>query len=373
MILSTRRRIAQAAFSLLALSSFVQLSEAAVFGSTTPSRRATVCNGHAELCEKSYGAVSYVGAHNSYAIGVNNLAVNQDQPITRQLDDGIRLLQSQAHLENGVITLCHTSCALFNGGTLEDYLRTVKTWLDANPNEVLTLLIVNSDNVPASQYDVVFQAAGLDAISFAPESSPLPAASWPTLGSMIDSGRRLVTFLDNGADPSIPYLIDGHIDLEFSNVWETAFNVVDQNLFDCTVDRFRGDTSTQLFLINHFLDRLVLGQPVPDIDRANITNAATGFGSLGTHVETCVATHGRAPNFLLVDFYEYGGGSVFQVAADINGVPYAPTTPVATPVPTTSPSSNSTNVAVHNQVQNSLVVGMSVVSLAFIYGASLAV
>lgn len=32
-------------------------------------RRATVCNGHAELCEKSFGAVTFVGAHDSYAIG----------------------------------------------------------------------------------------------------------------------------------------------------------------------------------------------------------------------------------------------------------------------------------------------------------------
>jgi hypothetical protein len=32
-------------------------------------RRATVCNGHAELCERSFGAVTFVGAHDSYAIG----------------------------------------------------------------------------------------------------------------------------------------------------------------------------------------------------------------------------------------------------------------------------------------------------------------
>ena len=31
--------------------------------------RATVCNGHAELCSRSYGNVTYVGAHDSYAIG----------------------------------------------------------------------------------------------------------------------------------------------------------------------------------------------------------------------------------------------------------------------------------------------------------------
>ena len=32
--------------------------------------RATVCNGHEELCSRSYGNVSYVGAHDSYAFKV---------------------------------------------------------------------------------------------------------------------------------------------------------------------------------------------------------------------------------------------------------------------------------------------------------------
>lgn len=37
-----------------------------------PDRRATVCNGHSELCGRSFGNVTFVGAHDSYAIGVNN-------------------------------------------------------------------------------------------------------------------------------------------------------------------------------------------------------------------------------------------------------------------------------------------------------------
>ena len=41
--------------------------------------RATVCNGFPELCTRTFGNVSFVGAHDSYAIGVNNLAANQDQ------------------------------------------------------------------------------------------------------------------------------------------------------------------------------------------------------------------------------------------------------------------------------------------------------
>ena len=43
--------------------------------------------------------------------------------VTQQLNDGIRMLQMQAHMNNNEIHLCHTSCLLFDGGTLEDYLK----------------------------------------------------------------------------------------------------------------------------------------------------------------------------------------------------------------------------------------------------------
>lgn len=56
-----------------------------------------------------------------------------------------------------------------------------------------------------------------------------------------------------------------------------------------------------MFLINHFFDTLLLGQPVPDIDAANVTNAVSGTGSLGAEVTACIALWGRNPNFMLVD------------------------------------------------------------------------
>lgn len=303
--------------------------------STGLGRRATVCNGHAELCDRSFGSVSFIGAHDSYAIGTNNLAVNQDQNITTQLNDGIRMLQMQAHNQNGEIRLCHTQCSLYDGGTLHDYLSQVRDWLNTNPNEVLSLLIVNIDNLPVAQYDQVFKTVGLDVASFVPTSTPLQASSWPTLGSMIDSNKRLVTFMDNGADPSVPYIID-----EFTHVWETAFNVVDA--FDCNINRTSQnvDPTGQMYLINHFLDKVVLGNPVPFVEKLNDTNAASGPGSLGEQVDNCVTQHSKPPNFLLVDFYEYGGGSVFEVAARINNVQYTPTQPVASPVPTGAAASS---------------------------------
>lgn len=105
----------------------------------------------------------------------------------------------------------------------------VKSWMDSNPNDgelppsrlywtcltlsfvaVITLLIVNSDNFSPTDFDTVFKTAGLDTLSYAPPSASIPASQWPTLGSMIDSGKRLVTFLDANADfTSVNYLIDG--------------------------------------------------------------------------------------------------------------------------------------------------------------------
>jgi hypothetical protein len=223
---------------------------------------------------------------------------------------------------------------------LEDYLTTVKSWLNANPNEVLSLLIVNIDNMPASSFGTVFQTVGLDSVSFKPPTASLARTAWPTLGELIDANTRLLTFLDNAADlTQVPYLID-----EFTNIWETAFNVIDPN-FDCNVNRTTAsDTSTQMFLINHFLDKILVGVPVPATDQLNVTNAASGSGSLGAQVDTCVTAQGRAPNFLLVDFYEFGGGSVFEVAAQINGVSYNPSNPIAKPSSTATSTAGSVSV-----------------------------
>ncbi|KAJ7070819.1 PLC-like phosphodiesterase [Mycena amicta] len=339
--------------------------------SATAISAATTCNGHSELCDKSFGNVSFVGAHDSYAVGTNNLAVNQDYDFTRQLNDGIRMLQMQAHNQSGTIQLCHTTCLLYNGGTLEAYLTKVKSWMDANTEDVLSLLIVNIDDLPASNFGTVFASVGLDKMSYAPTSSPIPASSWPTLGALIDAGTRLVSFLDNSADlTSVPYLID-----EFTNIWETPFDVTDP-AFDCSVNRTKGDSSTQMYLINHFLDTIAFGSPVPDVSAANVTNSASGTGSLGAQVDTCVAAYGRAPNFMLVDFYEYGGGSVFEVAASINGVNYSPTSPIATPITgSASATSSSTGnpsgaVSLSPLMTKSQFVAYLLVAAGVMFGAS---
>lgn len=75
---------------------------------------------------------------------------------------------------------------------------------------MVTILIVNSDNLAPTQFASIFAAAQVDSMSYAPQSASFPASGWPTLGSLIDAGTRLVTFLSTTASfDAAPYLIDG--------------------------------------------------------------------------------------------------------------------------------------------------------------------
>lgn len=223
----------------------------------------------------------------------------------------------------------------------------MKTFVDANPNEVVSLLLVNIDDQPASAFASVYESVGLDQLSWSPPAATVATSAWPTLGSMIDSNKRIVTFMDNSADfATAPYILDGEWlssfimylgrgillmiisrCLEFSNMWEDYFDVTDASGFNCTIQRFTGDTTGEMYLINHYLYEIsgLFGgsTPVPDKTALPVTNAVSGSGSLGQEAGvTCPALHGRAPTFLLVDFYDWGQGSVFEVAANVNGVQY---------------------------------------------------
>lgn len=116
------------------------------------------------------------------------------------------------------------------------------TTLDAL-RTVLSILIVNINNQAAASFAAIYDAVGLATVSFVPSSQPLTYTAWPTLGSMIDSGKRLVTFLDNSADTAtVPYLLD-----EFTQIWETPFDATTTD-WPCGVNRTRGDPTTQMYL-----------------------------------------------------------------------------------------------------------------------------
>lgn len=111
---------------------------------------------------------------------------------------GIRYLQAQTHhsvFDKNVIELCHTSCLLEDAGPLKSFLTTIKKWLDANPNEVVTLLLTNGDSVSITEFGDTFSSSGITKYAYVPSKIPLPIGDWPTLSDLISSGKRLVVFL----------------------------------------------------------------------------------------------------------------------------------------------------------------------------------
>ncbi|KAF2035551.1 PLC-like phosphodiesterase [Setomelanomma holmii] len=295
------------------------------------------CNNYVEFCNRKYSNITEVCAHNSPFTKQNNAARNQAYGVTQQLNDGIRMLQGQAHYMNGTLYYCHTSCDLLNEGTVEDYLKEVTAWVETHPFDVVTILFGNYDwsekdsngnsLVTSVDFDAPIRSSGLIDYIYQPPNTVMGVDDWPTLGEMILSQKRVVTFIDYNQDTtSVPYML-----WEFYSIWETPFSPTNIS-FPCTVQRPEGISEDQaknmMYIANHNLNaEIAIGDIsilVPNTATLNQTNAVSGTGSLGLMSNECTGDWGRPPNFLLVDFYDQGStpGSVFEVAAQANGVTY---------------------------------------------------
>lgn len=189
--------------SLLAPTGIFSL--ATVLLSAHHTSAATVCNGYSSLCNKLYSNVTWIGSHDSAFDGIL-LVDNQFDSVADQLGIGVRFLQAQSHLDGDTVELCHTTCLEEDGGSLQTWLSTIVAFLDANPNEVVTLLITNGDGLSGSAFAAAFEAAGADIYAYSPGKT-LSLSEWPTLGQLIDAGSRLVVFMDYPADSTVSYIL----------------------------------------------------------------------------------------------------------------------------------------------------------------------
>lgn len=198
--------------------------------------------------------------------------------------------------------------------------------MDRNPNEVVSLLLVNADYASPSALDAEFKKSKIDTYAYTPPSTTTATANWPTLQSLISNSTRLVTFVTN-LEPSnntaAPYLLN-----EFTHVFENSFEVSSPKNFTCTPARptaIRGDTASAISsgrmpLMNHFLyDGGLFGIQMPNVGNISTTNAPfSGVGNLGDHVTNCSTQYGKAPTFILVDFFDQG--PAIQTVDRLNGV-----------------------------------------------------
>lgn len=304
------------------------------------------CNGHRELCDRPFDEVAFPASHNSMSAADERGWYLAEQPtgMANSLADGIRVFlidtwYGQATGSGGVVTaerslaraqsdltagrateitpamqrsidrlrdektvggeqvyMCHTLCEL--GATrLRGELERLKAWMDAHPREVVTVFI--QDATTPADTAAVFEQAGLVDMAYVHE----PGVAWPTLGQMIDSGKRLLVLMENeGGGSRYPYLHQG-----FDLVQDTGYTYASVDQFDCAPNR--GPADADLFLVNHWLSSF--RTLVSSAQKANAEEV------LGERVRTCQQERNHIPNFVAVNWYDQG--ELLAVVDELNG------------------------------------------------------
>jgi hypothetical protein len=304
-----------------------------------------LCNGHVELCDRRFDEVAYVASHNSMSVArlPGWFIPEQLDPIPEQLDQGVRALlidvwsgrqagsvvrtSPSGYAEAIAVTteelgpdvaaaagriadsvagvpegpearfLCHGACETGSTPFLETMID-VRTWLEAHPDEVLTLFIEDHVDAPLIAADI--EAAGLAPFVY----EPIAGTPFPTLGEMIASGHRLVTMVEEGdGGPDAPWLVNG-----FELTQDTPYTFPTVASFSCATNR--GPADAPLFLLNHWLSGF--SNLVSDAQTVNTRDL------LLARAEQCQQERGQIPNFVAVNYVAFG--DVYAVVDALNGV-----------------------------------------------------
>jgi hypothetical protein len=301
------------------------------------------CNGSPVLCERRLNQVVFPGTHNSFSAAAERgwLFANQRVGIESQLEDGIRALLLDAHYgapssqgrvrtdldAEGVsrnrvarqlspralaiadrltgrvgfgepagerrLYMCHTLCEL-GAEPMEEELRTIAGFLEANPREVVVVFL--EPYVPADDIELAFREAGLlEELATLRRDEPLP-----TLGELVDSGRRLVVFTE-GDDAGTPAWYHPL----FSFVQDTPIGSTERG--GCRKNR--GDENSPLLALNNWVDGF---PPSPSRNRPVGRRAF-----IMERVRSCRSNRGLEPNVIAVDFHDTS--EVVEVAEALNG------------------------------------------------------
>jgi hypothetical protein len=305
----------------------------------------TRCNGHAELCDRPLDEVVFPGTHNSMSGYADWLFTQQEHPLRRQLDDGVRalmidayfgqpvrgrvlteipagkqqeaaaslgragteaalrvrdsLLAGNAKLGDRRIYMCHGFCEV-GARPLVDGLREVTDFVVSHPDEVVLIVIQDEGPTPADIAPVV-QESGLAPYVWRGRVGP----PWPTLRELIDAGQRVLLMFENGPyDPAVPWYHDGYRYMQ-----ETPYHFTRPAEMSCEPNR--GPDTASLFLINHWIDT----SPAPRPSNAARVNA---YEPLLARARECERERGLLPNIVAVDFY--ATGDLFRVTDELNGL-----------------------------------------------------
>ena len=341
-----RSRAARVAVVLLAALALTLAALALVNQSSSSRTKAAVssCNGSAALCGRRLDEVVFPGTHNSFAASREPgwYFANQNYPIPRQLDDGIRALLIDVHfgvadrasgrvrtdlhaqgsdrnkvaeavpaaalavadrVAGGVglgtlkgtpeLYLCHTLCEL-GAVPLAQELQAIKRFLDQHRDQVLIVIV--EDYVPPAAIAQAFEQAGLSRYVATLDRNEQP----PTLGALIAHEERLLVFAEEkGGSPSwyMP---------AFAFIQDTPLGAAHPGQLSCK--RYRGEHHSPLLLMNYWIP------PFPPSPTLNATIGRAPF--LRSRLERCFKERGFAGAIVAVDFYQRT--SVVKLATELN-------------------------------------------------------
>ncbi len=252
------------------------------------------CNGHPDLCDRTYSDVVFAATHNAMGNEVDGWwAPNQTLPLGDQLDDGIRVFLLDTYEEDGEVELCHFDC-MFGSRPLLDAMEEFHAFMEEHPREVITIIF--EDHIPGELTVEVLQEAGLDELVYTHDAE----AGWPTLGEMIEADERLVVTNENAGPP--PEWMHHVWDVG----WDTPFGFDSVESFNC--EHNRGTQEGDLFLINHWIL-----DPLP---RPVNAEEANSYEVLMDRVQECEDKWGRLPTYIAIDFHDIG--DIFEVVDELN-------------------------------------------------------
>jgi hypothetical protein len=184
--------------------------------------------------------------------------------------------------------------AILGKEKLEHVLNYFSNFLDTHPKEIISIIFdctVSDSKKVAS----IFENHPLYKYLYHYQDS----TGWLTIDQMLKSNQRCVVF-SHCAAYSDWYLNQNQY------CFENDYNNHEPSDYTCKI--IRGDTTKDIFIMNHFLYNTFHRKAV---------NATTNkYGNLISHIDMCKEKTKKYPNFLTVDWYDKG--DLFKVVNEIN-------------------------------------------------------